>query len=194
MKLKKLFRALALCTAGVLACAILTACGDKGDSSSQTSAADTDKKFVITLYANDAPITCENFEKLVKEKFYDGLTFWRIMDGFMMQGGDPKGNGTGGSGETIKGEFSSNGVDNDISHTRGTISMARSTDPDSASSQFFIVQSDSTFLDGDYAAFGHVTSGMDIVDKICKDAKPSDGNGTIAKDQQPVIESIRMVD
>ena len=83
MKLKKLFRALALCTAGVLACAILTACGDKGDSSSQTSAADTDKKFVITLYANDAPITCENFEKLVKEKFYDGLTFHRVVDGFM---------------------------------------------------------------------------------------------------------------
>ena len=194
MKLKKLFRALALCTAGVLACAVLTACGDKGDSSSQTSAADTDKKFVITLYANDAPITCENFEKLVKEKFYDGLTFWRIMDGFMMQGGDPKGNGTGGSGETIKGEFSSNGVKNDISHVRGTISMARSTDPDSASSQFFIVQSDSTHLDGDYAAFGHVTSGMDIIDQICKDARPTDGNGTIVKDQQPVIESIRIVD
>ena len=194
MKLKKLFRALALCTAGVLACAILTACGDKGDSSSQTSAADTDKKFVITLYANDAPITCENFEKLVKNKFYDGLTFWRIMDGFMMQGGDPKGNGTGGSGETIKGEFSSNGVDNDISHTRGTISMARSTDPDSASSQFFIVQSDSTFLDGDYAAFGHVTEGMDIVDKICKEAAPTDENGSIKADEQPVIESIRMTD
>ena len=194
MKLKKLFRALALCTAGVLACAILTACGDKGDSSSQTSAADTDKKFVITLYANDAPITCENFEKLVKKKFYDGLTFWRIMDGFMMQGGDPKGNGTGGSGETIKGEFSGNGVDNDISHTRGTVSMARSTDPDSASSQFFIVQSDSTFLDGDYAAFGHVTEGMDIVDKICKEAAPTDENGSIKADEQPVIESIRMTD
>ena len=124
----------------------------------------------------------------------DGLTFWRIMDGFMMQGGDPKGNGTGGSGETIKGEFSSNGVDNDISHTRGTISMARSTDPDSASSQFFIVQSDSTFLDGDYAAFGHVTEGMDIVDKICKEAKPTDDNGSIKADEQPVIESIRMTD
>ena len=97
MKLKKLFRALALCTAGVLACAVLTACGDKSDSSSQTSAADTDKKFVITLYANDAPITCENFEKLVKKKFYDGLTFHRVVDGFMAQGGDPSGNGTGGS-------------------------------------------------------------------------------------------------
>ena len=98
------------------------------------------------------------------------------------------------SGETIKGEFSGNGVDNDISHTRGTISMARSTDPDSASSQFFIVQSDSTFLDGDYAAFGHVTEGMDIVDKICKEAAPTDENGSIKADEQPVIESIRMTD
>ena len=112
----------------------------------------------------------------------------------MMQGGDPKGNGTGGSGETIKGEFSSNGVKNDISHVRGTISMARSTDPDSASSQFFIVQADSTFLDGDYAAFGTVTEGMDIVDKICEEAKPTDNNGTIKADEQPVIESIKVID
>ena len=194
MKLKKLFRALALCTAGVLACAVLTACGDKGDSSSQTSAADTDKKFVITLYANDAPITCENFEKLVKEKFYDGLTFHRIIDGFMIQGGDPEGTGRGGSDETIKGEFSENGVKNDISHERGVISMARSSDPDSASSQFFIVQSDSTYLDGQYAAFGHVTEGMDIVDQICKDAKPADNNGTISADEQPVMTSVTVID
>ena len=148
----------------------------------------------VELDADTAPVTVTNFVKLVQDQFYDGLTFWRIMDGFMMQGGDPKGNGTGGSGETIKGEFSGNGVDNDISHTRGTISMARSTDPDSASSQFFIVQSDSTFLDGDYAAFGHVTEGMDIVDKICKEAAPTDENGSIKADEQPVIESIRMTD
>ena len=148
----------------------------------------------VELDADTAPVTVTNFVKLVQDQFYDGLTFWRIMDGFMMQGGDPKGNGTGGSGETIKGEFSGNGVDNDISHMRGTISMARSTDPDSASSQFFIVQSDSTFLDGDYAAFGHVTEGMDIVDKICKEAKPTDDNGSIKADEQPVIESIRMTD
>ena len=148
----------------------------------------------IELDADTAPITVTNFVKLAQDGFYDGLTFWRIIDGFMMQGGDPKGDGTGGADETIKGEFSSNGVKNDISHVRGTISMARSSDPDSASSQFFIVQSDSTHLDGDYAAFGHVISGMDIVDQICKDAKPTDGNGTIAKDQQPVIDSIRMVD
>ena len=148
----------------------------------------------VELDGATAPITVANFIKLVNEKFYDGLTFHRIISGFMIQGGDPLGNGTGGSDETIKGEFSSNGVENNISHKRGVISMARSSDPDSASSQFFIVQSDSTHLDGDYAAFGHVTSGMDIVDQICKDAKPTDGNGTIAKDQQPVIDSIRMVD
>ena len=148
----------------------------------------------VELDADTAPITVTNFVKLAQEGFYDGLTFWRIMDGFMMQGGDPKGNGTGGSGETIKGEFSSNGVKNDISHVRGIISMARSTDPDSASSQFFIVQLDSTFLDGDYAAFGKVTEGMDIVDEICKNANPTDDNGTIKADEQPVIDSIQITD
>ena len=148
----------------------------------------------VELDADTAPITVTNFVKLAQEGFYDGLTFWRIIDGFMMQGGDPKGNGTGGSGETIKGEFTSNGVKNDISHVRGIISMARSTDPDSASSQFFIVQSDSTFLDGDYAAFGKVTEGMDIVDEICKNANPTDDNGTIKADEQPVIDSIQITD
>ena len=148
----------------------------------------------VELDGDAAPITVANFLDLAGNGFYDGLTFHRIISGFMIQGGDPNGDGTGGAEDTIKGEFSSNGVKNDISHVRGTISMARSTDPDSASSQFFIVQSDSTYLDGQYAAFGHVTEGMDIVDQICKDAKPTDGNGTIAKDQQPVIESIRMVD
>lgn len=124
----------------------------------------------VELYEEYAPITVANFIKLANEGFYDGLTFHRIIDGFMMQGGDPKGDGTGGSEETIKGEFSSNKVDNPLSHTRGAISMARARNKDSASSQFFIVQSDSTYLDGDYAAFGYVTEGMDIVDKICKDA------------------------
>ena len=148
----------------------------------------------VELDADIAPITVTNFINLAKAKFYDGLTFHRIMDGFMIQGGDPNGDGTGGSKENIKGEFSNNGVDNDISHTRGTISMARASDPDSASSQFFIVQADSTFLDGDYAGFGHVTEGMDIVDKICEDAKPTDNNGTITSDQQPVIEKITIID
>lgn len=112
----------------------------------------------------------------------------------MIQGGDPKGNGTGGSDQTIKGEFSENGVENDISHVRGVISMARSNNPDSASSQFFIVHEDSLFLDGNYAAFGHVTEGMDVVDKICEDTPVQDDNGTVDKDDQPVITSVRMID
>ena len=148
----------------------------------------------VELDGDTAPITVANFIKLVNEKFYDGLTFHRIISGFMIQGGDPLGNGTGGSDETIKGEFSSNGVENNISHKRGVISMARSSDPDSASSQFFIMHQDSTYLDGEYAAFGKVTKGMKVVDKICEDATPTDGNGTIEKADQPVIESIRMVD
>lgn len=148
----------------------------------------------VELDADTAPITVENFMKLTKEGFYDGVTFWRIMDGFMIQGGDPKGDGTGGAKENIKGEFSNNGVENNISHTRGTISMARASDPDSGSSQFFIVQTDSTYLDGEYAAFGHVTEGMEIVDEICKDANPIDDNGTIEADEQPVIKSICIID
>lgn len=144
----------------------------------------------VALYPDHAPITVENFVKLAKDGFYDGLTFHRIMSGFMAQGGDPLGNGTGGSDEEIKGEFTSNGVNNTLSHTRGAISMARSSLPDSASSQFFIVHEDSTFLDGDYAVFGYVTEGMDVVDKICEDANPTDDNGTIKSSEQPVIKSI----
>lgn len=146
------------------------------------------------LDADVAPITVDNFLKLAKEGFYDGLTFHRIIDGFMIQGGDPKGNGTGGSDQTIKGEFSSNGVENDLSHVRGTISMARSQTNDSASSQFFIVHQDSTYLDGEYAAFGTVTEGMEIVDQICKDTKVEDSNGTVSKENQPIIESIKVVE
>lgn len=144
----------------------------------------------LELDADTAPITVTNFVNLAKDGFYDGLTFHRIIDGFMIQGGDPLGNGTGGSDETIKGEFSDNGVENDISHVRGTISMARSSDPDSASSQFFIVHQDSTYLDGQYAAFGHVTDGMNVVDAICEDTPVQDNNGTVAADDQPVIASI----
>ncbi len=120
--------------------------------------------FTMTLHADKAPITCENFEKLVGEGFYDGLTFHRVVDDFMAQGGDPEGTGMGGSDKTIKGEFSDNGVDNDLKHVRGTVSMARSGDPDSASSQFFICYTDCSYLDGQYAAFGEVTEGMDVVD------------------------------
>ena len=116
------------------------------------------------LDADSAPITVENFLSLVDQKFYNELTFHRIISGFMIQGGDPLGNGTGGSEKTIKGEFSSNNVTNNLSHTRGAISMARSQDPNSASSQFFIVHEDSTFLDGEYAVFGYVTEGMECTE------------------------------
>ena len=148
----------------------------------------------VELDADTAPITVTNFVNLAKDGFYDNLTFHRIMDGFMIQGGDPNGDGTGGADQTIKGEFSNNGVENEISHTRGTISMARAQDPDSASSQFFIVQEDSDYLDGDYAAFGHVTSGMEIVDQICKDVPVEDDNGTVKAENQPVIEKITITD
>ena len=146
------------------------------------------------LDGDAAPITVANFLKLAESGFYDGLTFHRIIDGFMIQGGDPKGNGTGGADKTIKGEFSQNGVENKLSHVRGTLSMARSQDMDSASSQFFIVQSDCTYLDGQYAAFGTVTEGMELVDKICKDTPVQDNNGTVSAADQPVIESIKVLD
>lgn len=148
----------------------------------------------LELYADVAPITVANFLNLVDQKFYDGLTFHRIINGFMIQGGDPKGNGTGGSKEKIKGEFAENGVENSISHKRGVISMARSENNNSASSQFFIMHQDNTQLDGKYAAFGQVYSGMNIVDKIAESANPIDNNGTIVKEEQPIIESIRIMD
>lgn len=148
----------------------------------------------VELDADEAPITVTNFVDLVEEGFYDGLTFHRIIDGFMIQGGDPNGDGSGGSGRTIKGEFSSNGVDNSIDHVRGVISMARSSLPNSASSQFFIVQEDSPHLNGEYAAFGHVTSGMEIVDAICEDVQVEDTNGTVLPENQPVITSIKVVE
>ena len=148
----------------------------------------------VELDGDAAPITVQNFMDLANAGFYDGLTFHRIISGFMMQGGDPNGNGTGGSENTIKGEFSANGVENPLSHTRGAISMARAQAPDSASSQFFICHADSTFLDGQYACFGYVTDGMDVVDAVCEAAQPTDGNGTIPADQQPVITAIRVID
>ena len=152
-------------------------------------------KLEVELDADVAPITVTNFVNLAKKGFYNGLTFHRIMSGFMIQGGDPNGDGTGGSEETIKGEFKSNGIENTMSHKRGVISMARTqNDPDSASSQFFIVQADSDFLDGDYAAFGKVTAGMDIVDKICQSVQPIDNNGTVPADQQPKITAIKVID
>lgn len=147
-------------------------------------------KITVKLDPLSAPITCENFIKLANNKFYNGLAFHRIIEDFMMQGGDPLGNGTGGSDQKIVGEFASNGHNNKLSHTRGAISMARSSHPDSASSQFFIVHKDSPHLDGDYAVFGYVTEGMDIVDRVCTDAEPIDSNGTIPASKQPIINSI----
>ena len=150
----------------------------------------------LELDATAAPITVQNFLDLASSGFYDGLTFHRIMDGFMIQGGDPLGNGTGGSGTNITGEFQLNGWNNPISHKAGVISMARANPYDSASSQFFICVADSEFLDGQYAAFGWVADeeSLAIVQQIAKDARPVDNNGTIPAAQQPVIESVTVID
>ena len=146
----------------------------------------------VELDQTAAPITVANFVELAQSGFYDGLTFHRIMNGYMMQGGDPEGTGFGGAEKTIVGEFKANGYDNPLSHTRGAISMARSNAYNSASSQFFIVQKDFKSWDGQYAAFGYVTEGMDVVDKVCADAQPSDGNGTIPAGNQPVMTSVKI--
>ena len=148
----------------------------------------------LELDGDTAPVTVQNFMDLANAGFYDGLTFHRIIDGFMIQGGDPNGDGTGGSDQNIKGEFALNGVENNISHEKGVISMARAQDPDSASSQFFITVDDASFLDGQYAAFGHVTEGQDVADKIAADAETLDDNGTVAPENQPVITTIRIID
>lgn len=209
MKSNKLKFTFLLCLISMIAF-VVVGCGaknknsDSGNASGSTTAT-TDKPVVeieiqnygtvkVELDAVNAPISTANFVKLVNEGFYDGLTFHRIISGFMIQGGDPLGNGTGGSDETIKGEFSSNGVSNPLSHTRGAISMARSQNKDSASSQFFIVHQDSTYLDGDYAVFGYVTEGMEVVDKICDNTPVLDMNGTVASTSQPIITSIKVTE
>ena len=183
---------LALSISAALLVGTLAACGSKKDSASKSSG---DNSFVITLYPDVAPITCENFEKLVKDGFYDGLKFHRVVEDFMAQGGDPKGDGTGGSTDTIKGEFSQNGVENTLSHTRGVVSMARSNDPDSASSQFFICYGDESFLDGQYAAFGKVTEGMDVVDSFVKVERSMGSNGAVSSPNTDIImENVKMID
>ena len=144
----------------------------------------------IELYPEVAPISVKNFEKLVSEGFYDGIIFHRVISGFMIQGGDPLGMGYGGSDEKIKGEFLANGVMNKLSHTRGVVSMARSQDPDSASSQFFICHADATFLDGQYAAFGKVIDGIETVDEIA--AVPTGANDKPRFDMK--MEKIEIVD
>ncbi len=149
----------------------------------------------LELYPDLAPETVSNFVNLAKSGFYDGLTFHRIIKGFMIQGGDPQGNGYGGSHKTITGEFYANGFNNELKHSRGVISMARADgDPNSASSQFFIMHQDYHPLDGNYAAFGKVIKGIEIVDKICDDTKVEDDNGTVLKENQPIITSVRVVE
>lgn len=148
----------------------------------------------LTLDADIAPVSVTNFIVLAENGFYDGLTFHRILNGYMMQGGCPEGNGTGNSGRNIQGEFAANGIENSLSHTRGVISMARANDYDSASCQFFIMQGDYTGWDGNYAAFGWVTSGMEVVDAICEGTPVTDGNGTVSAEYQPVIKEVRVIE
>ena len=183
-----LFLVLAALTAALL---VFPACGDKPDTSTHRVAIEVQDYGTIELelYPTKAPITVANFEKLVKEGFYDGLTFHRVVKNFMIQGGDPKGDGSGGSDKTIKGEFSQNGFTrNDIKHERGVISMARSSSSnDSASSQFFIMHGDAPYLDGNYAAFGRVTSGMDVVDAIANVKVKDNGSGETSTPAKPVV-------
>jgi len=149
-------------------------------------------EITVELDPGAAPLSVERFLSLAEDGFYDGLTFHRIMAGFMMQGGAPR--SPEDAPDPIRGEFSANGVDNPLSHTRGAISLARTKVMDSASSQFFICHADALFLDGNYACFGYVTDGMDVVDRVCEDARPVDGNGTILPEEQPVIETVRVLD
>nr|WP_296776975.1 peptidylprolyl isomerase [Ruminococcus sp.] len=180
----------------------LTGCGKELDSkqeekATKAAATQSGNTIVLTLHPDQAPITCENFEKLVESGFYDGLTFHRVVDDFMAQGGDPEGTGMGGSKDTIKGEFSSNGVKNELSHQRGVVSMARSMDPDSASSQFFICYSGkyASALDGQYAAFANVTEGMEVVDDFMKVERSVNSMGETAIPKTPIVmEKVEMID
>ncbi len=163
-------------------------------SASAENPASDENVFIITLYPDIAPITCENFENLVSQGFYNGLTFHRVIDNFMAQGGDPLGTGTGGSETKIKGEFASNGVENTLSHQRGVVSMARSGDPNSASSQFFICYGDESFLDGNYAAFGEVTQGMEVVDNFLNVERVM-SNGELSSPTTPIkMQEVKMID
>lgn len=207
---KKLLACMALCAMIMTGC---TAVEENDGVAETTPAAEADNQnddaasadngtsvsdgnvIIITLYPDIAPITCENFENLVSEGFYNGLTFHRVVDDFMAQGGDPMGTGMGGSEQNIKGEFSSNGVENDLSHQRGVISMARSSDPDSASSQFFICYTDCSFLDGSYAAFGEVTQGMEVVDSFLSVERVMSATGEMASPTTPItMQEVKMID
>ncbi|HBU11855.1 MAG TPA: peptidylprolyl isomerase [Clostridiales bacterium] len=198
--MKKVF---GLLVCALFAVALLCSCGVSGSPAQTGDGAGAKSVYAaeitmasggvikLALDHEAAPITVDNFVALAKDGFYDGLIFHRVVDGFMIQGGDPEGTGSGGPGHTIKGEFSANGWDNPISHTRGVISMARrGNNMDSGGSQFFITQADRTELDGQYAAFGHVTEGMDVVDEIA--SVTTDGNARPLEDI--VIKSIRILD
>ncbi|MCM2677193.1 peptidylprolyl isomerase [Alkalicoccobacillus plakortidis] len=176
---------------------IISGCGTSNNDPEETATEDpinvtmtmeNGGEVVMELYPDIAPKTVENFVSLARDSFYDGLTFHRIIPGFMIQGGDPDGTGMGGPDHSIEGEFSSNGFENDLKHDRGVLSMARSQDPDSAGSQFFIVVEDSPHLDGDYAAFGKVTEGMDVVDEIV--AVETDDQSKPLEGQEQIIQSI----
>ena len=193
MRIRKralLTAAMMLMMTGMAGCGNTQKTDPASDVAEQNAASEvelTDKQFVITLYPEYAPISCDNFEQLVKEGFYDGLIFHRVIEGFMAQGGDPTGTGMGGSERTIHGEFSQNGVENKLSHTRGVVSMARANDPNSASSQFFICYDDScTFLDGGYAAFGKVTEGMEVVDDFLKVEREMSSSGELSAPKTPI--------
>ena len=198
--MKKLLSLLVVCALLVAACTLLAGCGSKTPAEPFTKvrhAEITIKDYgtlQVELDEGCAPISTANFIKLAKKGFYNGLTFHRIIPGFMIQGGDPLANGYGGSGKSIKGEFAANGVENPISHVKGVLSMVRNEDYNNASSQFFITVADATYLDGNYAAFGRVTDGMEVLDQIAADAKPLDNDGAIAPEAQPVIESIVILD
>ena len=183
--------------AALIAGAVLSGCGKKSGVGIHHAEIDIKDYGVISveLDGDTAPITVQNFMDLVNKGFYDGIIFHRVIKGFMIQGGDPNGIGTGGPGYRIKGEFIRNGFpQNTLKHEAGVISMARSMDNDSASSQFFIMHQDGTYLDGQYAAFGHVTSGIEIVDQICADTPVVDNNGTVEAANQPVINSVKIID
>ncbi|MBQ8687051.1 MAG: peptidylprolyl isomerase [Ruminococcus sp.] len=194
MIMRKYTRYFASALAMVMMMGTFAGCSDKEEGAAGTASGDA-PTFIMTLYPDVAPISCENFENLVSDGFYDGLTFHRVVDEFMAQGGDPAGNGTGGSAKTIKGEFALNGVENNLSHQRGVVSMARSNDMDSASSQFFICYTDCSYLDGQYAAFGEVTEGMEVVDSFLQVERSLGGDGAISSPNSPItISKAVMID
>ena len=191
-------RSLALTLALVLLLCTLAGCGGGSKSWKGTHHAEIVVEeygtITIEINADIAPITASNFLNLAKKGFYDGNSFYRVIDGFAIYGGDPNGNGTGTSGSTIEGEFTANGVANSLTNTRGAIGMARGTHYNSASCQFYILQSDATYLDGDFAVFGYVISGLNVVDQICAGTATTGSDGYVAAANQPVIKEIKVVD